>query len=72
MSETTRLRSYGRRKARPLSGRKDRLLDELLPTLRVPLAEPAASPLASLFGQPLAEIWLEIGFGSGEHLVWQA
>jgi tRNA (guanine-N7-)-methyltransferase len=55
-----------------LSGRKDRLLDELLPTLRVPLAEPAASPLASLFGQPLAEIWLEIGFGSGEHLVWQA
>jgi tRNA (guanine-N7-)-methyltransferase len=72
MSETTRLRYYGRRKARPLSGRKDRLLDELLPTLRVPLAEPAASPLASLFGQPLAEIWLEIGFGSGEHLVWQA
>ena len=72
MSETTRLRSYGRRKARPLSGRKDRLLDELLPTLRVPLAEPAASPVASLFGQPLAEIWLEIGFGSGEHLVWQA
>jgi len=55
-----------------LSGRKSRLLDELLPTLRVPLAEPAASPLASLFGQPLAEIWLEIGFGSGEHLVWQA
>src|SRR6478672_7482014 len=72
MSETTRLRSYGRRKARPLSGRKSRLLDELLPTLRVPLAEPAASPLASLFAQPIAEIWLEIGFGSGEHLVWQA
>jgi len=55
-----------------LSGRKSRLLDELLPTLRVPLAEPAASPLASLFAQPIAEIWLEIGFGSGEHLVWQA
>jgi tRNA (guanine-N7-)-methyltransferase len=72
MSETTRLRSHGRRKARPLSGRKSRLLDELLPTLRVPLAEPAASPLASLFAQPIAEIWLEIGFGSGEHLVWQA
>src|SRR6476660_4031759 len=72
MSETTRLRSYGRRKARPLSGRKSRLLDELLPTLRVPLAEPAASPLASFFAQPIAEIWLEIGFGSGEHLFWQA
>jgi tRNA (guanine-N7-)-methyltransferase len=72
MSETTRLRSYGRRKARPLSERKDRLLNELLPTLRVPLQAPAPSPLASLFAQPVDEVWLEIGFGSGEHLIWQA
>ena len=72
MSETTRLRSYGRRKARPLSERKDRLLNELLPTLRLPLREPAPSPLASLFAQPVDEVWLEIGFGSGEHLIWQA
>ena len=72
MTETTRLRSYGRRKARPLSERKDRLLNALLPTLRLPLAEPAPSPLASLFAQPITDVWLEIGFGSGEHLVWQA
>ena len=72
MQRGDRLRSYGRRKARPLSERKDRLLNELLPTLRLPLAEPAPSPLTSLFAQPVDEVWLEIGFGSGEHLVWQA
>jgi tRNA (guanine-N7-)-methyltransferase len=67
-----RLRSYGRRKARPLSERKDRLLNDLLPVLRLPLGEPVPAPLAGLFAQPVAEIWLEIGFGSGEHLSWQA
>lgn len=67
-----RLRSYGRRKARPLSERKDRLLDELLPPLRLPLSEDAPSPLTRLFPRPVSEVWLEIGFGSGEHLIWQA
>jgi len=72
VSEPRPLRSYGRRKARPLSERKDRLLDELLPRLRLPLATTAPAPLTSLFAQPVMEVWLEIGFGSGEHLAWQA
>lgn len=72
MSEARPLRSYGRRKARPLSERKERLIETLLPHLRLPLAEPAPTPLATLFARPLAESWLEIGFGSGEHLAWQA
>jgi len=55
-----------------LSRRKDRLLDELLSTLRLALAEQAPSPLTKLFAQPVAQVWLEIGFGSGEHLFWQA
>ena len=67
-----RLRSYGRRKARPLSERKDRLLNDLLPMLRLPLAKAAPSPLTGIFAQPVADVWLEIGFGSGEHLFWQA
>lgn len=70
--KTEHLRSYGRRKARPLSGRKERLLKELLPRLRLPLHAPAPMPLARLFPQPVAQVWLEIGFGSGEHLLWQA
>jgi tRNA (guanine-N7-)-methyltransferase len=72
VSEPRHLRSFGRRKARPLSGRKDRLLNDLLPILRLPLADKAPSPLTKLFAQPIAEVWLEIGFGSGEHLAWQA
>jgi tRNA (guanine-N7-)-methyltransferase len=70
--ESVLLRSYGRRKARPLSERKVRLLDELLPSLRLPLSAPARAPLTELFDEPVADIWLEIGFGSGEHLAWQA
>ncbi len=66
------LRSYGRRKTKPLSARKARLMGELLPQLRVDLAKEAPSPLTALFPVPVNEVWLEIGFGSGEHLLWQA
>ena len=66
------LRSYGRRKARPLSGRKEQLLGELLPRLRLELHSEAPSPLTQLFDVPVREVWLEIGFGSGEHLLSQA
>jgi tRNA (guanine-N7-)-methyltransferase len=55
-----------------LSERKERLLQDLLPALRLPLSEPAPSPTTSLFPIPVTEIWLEIGFGSGEHLLFQA
>jgi tRNA (guanine-N7-)-methyltransferase len=71
-SEARPLRSYGRRKARPLSGRKEQLIGELLPLLRLDLRKPAPSPLTNLFEVPVREVWLEIGFGSGEHLLWQA
>lgn len=66
------LRSYGRRKSKPLSARKERLIAELLPRLRVDLGSPPAAPLPGLFAAPVRVIWLEIGFGSGEHLIWQA
>jgi len=72
VSETTRLRSYGRRKGHALSARKERLLEELLPRLRLPLEQPAPSPLTQLFPPGAREVWLEIGFGSGEHLLSQA
>jgi tRNA (guanine-N7-)-methyltransferase len=55
-----------------LSGRKEQLLGELLPRLRLDLRKPAPSPLTQLFDAPVREVWLEIGFGSGEHLLWQA
>ena len=72
MTEAAQLRSYGRRKGRPLSARKEHLLKELLPRLRLDLKTPAPGRLRGLFPVPVGEVWLEIGFGSGEHLLWQA
>jgi tRNA (guanine-N7-)-methyltransferase len=72
MTGFAQLRSSGRRKGRPLSARKERLLTELLPRLRLDLEAPAPSCLRDLFPVPVGEVWLEIGFGSGEHLLWQA
>jgi tRNA (guanine-N7-)-methyltransferase len=63
---------HGRRKGRPLRANLQRLMDELLPRLRV--APPGAGALDphALFDPPRERIWLEIGFGGGEHLAWQA
>lgn len=72
MTEAAQLRSYGRRKGRPLSARKEHLLKELLPRLRLDLKTPAPGRFRGLFPVPVGEVWLEIGFGSGEHLLWQA
>jgi len=72
MRDVRPLRSYGRRKGKALSARKERLIGELLPRLRLDLSKPPPSPLAKLFETPVDAIWLEIGFGSGEHLLWQA
>jgi len=70
--ESRLLRSYGRRKGKRLSPRKERLLAELLPRLRPDLANPAPHDIRTLFAVPVEAVWLEIGFGSGEHLLWQA
>jgi len=70
--ESRQLRSYGRRKGKRLSPRKERLLAELLPVLRPDLTTPAPHDVRTLFSVPVEAVWLEIGFGSGEHLLWQA
>jgi tRNA (guanine-N7-)-methyltransferase len=58
------LRSFGRRRARKLSVRQARLLHEVLPHVRIDPARPNL--------QTDGPVWLEIGFGGGEHLVAQA
>ena len=62
-------RLYGRRRGHPLRPRQQRLLDVTLPRLRLS-AEQAADPLAA-FAMPGASLWLEIGFGGGEHALEQ-
>src|SRR5215468_4879177 len=66
------LRSYGRRRGRRLSTRQAALLERELPRLAISLAQPAQVELDRLFVPPVAEVWLEIGFGGAEHLIWQA
>ncbi len=70
--ENVTIRTYGRRKGHALSPRKQRLVDDLLPGLRLDLSTPAPAPLAKLFPAPVSQVWMEIGFGGGEHLAWQA
>ncbi|MGH6970179.1 MAG: tRNA (guanosine(46)-N7)-methyltransferase TrmB, partial [Caulobacteraceae bacterium] len=62
------LRTYGRIRSRTLKPRQARLMESLLPRLAIP--ERAFSP--SELKPDAAEVWLEAGFGAGEHLVFQA
>ena len=55
---------YGRIKGVRLSARQAGLVEDLLPKVRVDLSQPLS------FAQN--DVWLEIGFGGGEHLAWQA
>ena len=65
-------RIYGRRHGRRLRPGRRRLMQELLPKLRIAIPESGASlELAALF-PGATEFWLEIGFGAGEHLATQA
>ncbi|MDF2813723.1 MAG: tRNA ((46)-N7)-methyltransferase TrmB [Microvirga sp.] len=60
---------FGRRKGKRLRPSHDRLVQTLLPALRVPLG---AAPAALFPGREDHPTWLEIGFGGGEHLAAQA
>ncbi len=65
---------YGRRRGGRLRPRRRALLDTLLPTVGVGIPESGriADPWSALGIERAVPLWLEIGFGGGEHLVWQA
>ena len=58
-------RLYGRRRGHALRPRQQRLLAEALPRIAF-RPEHAACP-ASAFAVPVRAVWLEVGFGGGEH-----
>ena len=66
------IRSFGRTGGRPLSPRQRKLVDELLPQLRVPPDTAVLAAPLDLFEDKVSELWLEIGFGGGEHVSAQA
>jgi tRNA (guanine-N7-)-methyltransferase len=64
---------HGRRQGRKLRAGRAALIETLLPRLTVALPEDSgALDPAALFPRPPRELWVEIGFGAGEHLAWQA
>jgi tRNA (guanine-N7-)-methyltransferase len=65
-------RLYGRRRARPLRPGQRRLQQDLLPRLTIGLPDAGRLDARSLFPMPVRAVWLEIGFGAGEHLAEQA
>jgi tRNA (guanine-N7-)-methyltransferase len=72
--ERRRRQLYGRRKGPRLSAHQQHLIDTLLPKLALHL-QPGCDPKTYFSPPPCAEIediWLEVGFGAGEHLLWQA
>ena len=66
------LRSFGRRRARRLTDRQHALLEQGLRKMAIDVTAPPEHGLQALFAKPMRAFWLEIGFGGGEHLLWQA
>lgn len=67
-----RHRLYGRAAGKPLSRRQQGLVDDLLPKIGIPEAGKGELFPATLFSAATRGVWLEIGFGGGEHLAGQA
>ncbi len=60
---------YGRRKGKPLSPRRLRLMATLFRECAIDIDGLPPASLAALFPNAPARIFLEIGFGGGEHLI---
>ena len=62
----------GRRKGHKLSNRQLELVENLLPALRIDPLEKSRLEPDKLFPILTEDLWLEIGFGAGEHLIAQS
>ncbi|WP_227028672.1 tRNA (guanine(46)-N(7))-methyltransferase TrmB [Candidatus Endolissoclinum faulkneri] len=65
---------FGRRKGRNLSASMKLLIEQELPCRLVPVFESSVAIVepSEWFPNKPSAVWLEIGFGGGEHLAWQA
>lgn len=68
-----RLHWYGRRRGHKLRPGRQALVENLLPRLRLaPPPDGGITDLGGAFAGPVRDVWLEVGFGGGEHLAAQA
>ena len=64
------IRSFGRTRSRTIKPKQAALIDTLLPGIALDLSAGPIDPGALM--PEAAEVWLEIGFGGGEHMAAQA
>jgi len=60
---------FGRRKGRTIRCAKTTLLNQFLPQIKI---DKNTTINSTMFGTPVDKIYLEIGFGNGEHIAEQA
>lgn len=72
MSDHPRGSFFGRRVGKPLREQRRVRFETAIGRLKVDLAQPAPADLRDLFDAPVTSVWLEIGFGGGEHLLHEA
>jgi tRNA (guanine-N7-)-methyltransferase len=65
---TSELRSFGRRRGRKPRPRQASLWNDGLPLVALDISQ----PFTGLPVSDTTKLWLEIGFGGAEHLLWQA
>ncbi|MBQ8660713.1 MAG: tRNA (guanosine(46)-N7)-methyltransferase TrmB [Alphaproteobacteria bacterium] len=70
LSTSDKPKFYGRRQGRRIRKAKTSLLDKFLPQIEI--NKNTVFKKEKLFGIPVSEVYLEIGFGNGEHLAGQA
>jgi len=67
--QTKKFRTFGRAKGKALSPVQAELMERIFPKFDIgPAILAGGNPLENISGK----IWLEIGFGAAEHLLWQA
>ncbi len=66
-------RFYGRRKGKKIKPSRELLLSSFLPKVRLPniKGQENVKP-ADCFDIPVESVWLEVGFGGGEHIAQQS
>lgn len=62
---------FGRRKSHALRKGREAALSDAMPKLRI-TGDTDTNDLNALFSKPVRAVWMEIGFGGGEHLLQRA
>ena len=70
--EPAELRSFARTRTRGLTARQQDVVDRLSKDVTISPDFSDSQDPGALFDSKFDDVWIEIGFGGGEHLLWQA